>query len=74
MLNIKGYNDGADISLINTIYHRSKKNPETGKYGSDSIDIIFRDNIKGEKKLHHIDNPEYTYYMANDDIAIKHNL
>mgnify|MGYP004558449717 CR=1 FL=1 len=74
MLNIKGYNDGADISLINTIYHKSKKNPETGKYGSDSIDIIFRDNITGEKKLHHINNPEYTYYMANDDIAINHNL
>ena len=64
---IHGYNEGADISLFNTIYHKSKKDPETGKYGEDSLDIIYYDNLTNEKKVEHIKNPKYTYFMVNDD-------
>ena len=70
---IHGYNEGADISLFNTIYHKSKKDPETGKYGEDSLDIIYYDNLTNEKKVEHIKNPKYTYFMVNDDIAMDHN-
>ena len=55
---IHGYNEGADISLFNTIYHKSKKDPETGKYGEDSLDIIYYDNLTNEKKVEHIKNPK----------------
>lgn len=66
---IKGYNDGANITLLNTIYHRAKKD-ENGKYGNDSIDIIFKDMDTLEKKVQHIENPKYVYYMANTDEGV----
>lgn len=69
---IKGYQDGANISLFNVIYHKAKK-MESGKYGKDSLDIIYYDNNTNEKKVEHIEEPEYTFYYANDDIAISHN-
>lgn len=73
MFRIPGYEAGANITVLNTIYHKPTKNPETGKYGKDSIDIIFKDLDTGEKHLHHIDEPEYTYYIANDDCRVPYN-
>ena len=55
MFRIKGYEPGANITVLNTIYHKSRKDPETGKYGKDSIDIIYKDLDTGEKKLEHIE-------------------
>ena len=52
MFRIPGYEAGANITVLNTIYHKPTKNPETGKYGKDSIDIIFKDLDTGEKHLH----------------------
>jgi hypothetical protein len=66
MFRIKGYEPGANITVLNTIYHKSRKDPETGKYGKDSIDIIFKDLDTGQKKIEHIVEPTYTYYIAND--------
>ena len=40
---IRGYDDGANITLLNVIYHKPKKNPETGKYDTGSLDIVFKD-------------------------------
>ena len=40
---IKGYKIGDNISLLNVIYHKPKKDPESGKYGKDSIDIIYKE-------------------------------
>lgn len=62
---IKGYTQGANISLLNTIYHKPRKQ-ENGKYDTGSIDIIYKDLDSGEKKLEHIADPEYTYYMVNE--------
>ena len=70
---IKGYPEGADITLFNVIYHKAKKDPETGKYGNDSLDLIYYDNLLNQKKVEHIVNPEYTFYYANDDTVIDHN-
>ena len=52
MFRIKGYEPGANITLLNTIYHKPQKDIETGKYGSDSIDLIYKDLDTGEKHLY----------------------
>lgn len=70
---IKGYSEGADITLLNVIYHKPKKNPNTGKYDKGSLDIIYRDNISKEKKLEHINDPEYTFYVSKKEIDASHN-
>lgn len=70
---IKGYKPGANISLLNIVYHKPKKSIETGKYGKDSIDIIYKDLDTNEKKLYHIDEPEYTYWMTNEGVPVSYN-
>ena len=70
---IKGYPIGANISLVNVIYHKSKKDPETGKYGKDSIDIVYKDLDTMEKKVQHISEPEYTYWMTNEGVPVDYN-
>lgn len=69
---IRGYDDGANITLLNVIYHKPKKQ-ENGKYDDGSLDIIYKDMDTGEKKVQHIDNPEYTYYIAKDEYAPSYN-
>lgn len=71
---INGYPDGSDLTLINTMYCRPKKDPETGKYDNGSLTIIYKDNTTGEKKLEVIDNPTYTFYKAKDDECIENNM
>lgn len=70
---IRGYDRGANITLLNVIYHKPKKNEETGKYDDGSLDIIYKDMNTKEKKLQHIDNPDYTYYIAKDEYAPDYN-
>ena len=70
----KGYDIGANITLLNVIYHRPKKDLETGKYDTGSLDIIFKDLDTNEKKIQHIKDPEYTYYMAKPEYAPQTNL
>lgn len=74
MFKIKGYEPGANITIINALYHKSVKDKETGKWGKDSIDIVFKDLDTGEKKFVNIIEPEYTYYIANANVPISHNL
>lgn len=66
---IRGYVDGANITLLNTIYHKARKD-ENGKYGNDSIDIIYKDMDTMEKKVQHIESPTYTYYMVNEGVPV----
>lgn len=70
---IKGYQVGANITLLNVIYHRPIKDPQTGKYGKDSIDIVYKDMNTMEKKIEHISEPEYTYWMTNDGVPVDYN-
>ena len=70
---IEGYPIGSDITFIDSIYKRPEKQ-ENGKYSKDVLTIIFRDNITGEKKYHDIIEPEYTFYIADDEELIEHNL
>lgn len=74
---IRGYNVGANISLLNVIYHKpikvETKNGGT-TYTDDSIDIIFKDLDTGEKKFHNIVAPDYTFYMTNEGIPVDYPL
>lgn len=71
---IPGYSEGADITLLNTIYTYPQRNPENNKYENDKMIILYKDNVTGEKKIHEILNPDYTFYAANDDFYLSHHL
>ncbi len=70
---IRGYKDGDRITILNTIYIRQQKD-EDGKYGPDYLYIVFKDLNTGDKKMQMIKNPKYTYYIANDNVPISHNM
>lgn len=70
---IKGYPDGSDLTILNTAYHYPQKQDD-GKYTNDNLMIVFRDNTTGKKDHTVIENPEYEFYMANDDVYIPHHL
>lgn len=71
---IKNYPEGSDITLFNTMYHFPKKDERTGKWDEGSIDLIYRDNITGTKYVQSIDNPDYEFYFAKENVQIDHNM
>ena len=70
---IKGYPLGANISLLNVMYIRAKKDPETGKWGNDYLYIIYKDLDTGEKHVQEIKSPKYRYYMVNQGVPVSYN-
>lgn len=75
---IPGYPVGSNITLLNTIYRYPVKiedeDNEESYWEKDYIDIIYRDNNTGQKKHCVIEQPDYEFYIANDDIYIDHHL
>ena len=71
---LKDYPEGYDLTLMNAVYRRPEKNPETGVWSDDAIDLIIKDNHTGKKFLKTIVNPDYEFYFAHDDVPINHNL
>lgn len=70
---INGYEQGSDITLLNTMYCFPKKD-DNGKYDKGSITLVYRDNITGQKKKEEITNPDYEYYRAKENEYIDTNL
>ena len=70
---IKGYPEGSDITIVNTSYQYPKKQ-EDGKYSKDFLTLVFRDNTTGKKNHTIIENPDYEFFMANDNVLINHHL
>lgn len=68
---ITGYPEGSDITLLDTIYTKPKKDPITGKWDKGYITIIYRDNKTGLKHNEVIENPDYEFYFAKEDTVIK---
>lgn len=68
---ISGYQAGSDITLMNTLYLRPKRKDD-GKYTDPVMNVLFKDNITGEKHIREIKNPTYRFYMANDDVHIEY--
>ena len=71
MAMIKGYPDGADITIMDAVYTKPKKDDESGKWISSTMDILFRDNITGLKHHQLIKDPKFQFFMANDDVYIE---
>lgn len=61
------YREGADLTIMNTIYHYPKK-LDNGKWDDGSIDIIAKDNKTGRKVLDHIVDPIYPFYFAKEPV------
>lgn len=70
---LKGYPDGSDITLMNTIYLYPTKNPETNKWDKGSITLICKDNNTGRKFYETKDNPDYEFYVTKPDVVLEHN-
>lgn len=71
---IKGYPEGSDITVIDTVYTRPRKDDTTGKWKPSTIDIIFKDNITELKHHQVIDDPMFEFYMTNDDVYLESNV
>lgn len=70
---IPGYEQGSDITILNTIYHYPSKNESTGKWDSGAITIIAKDNVNNKKIMTEIENPTYEYYMAKEGVIKGYN-
>lgn len=71
---IPGYPEGSDITILDTSYIGRRKD-ENGKVTKDYISILFKDNTTGEKHIHIIYEPEYTYYKLDKaKYNVEHHL
>jgi len=70
---IPGYEQGSDITILNTIYHYPRKNESTGRWDSGAITIVAKDNVNNKKVMTEIENPTYVYYMAKEGKSQEHN-
>lgn len=59
--------NGANITVLNTVYHYPEKDENTGKYKKDYIVIVYKDNDTGIKYHKIIYRPKYTFYMLDED-------
>lgn len=64
---IKGYKPGSDITIMNTWRSYSRKQND-GSYSDPSLTIVYRDNQTGLKSHQEITNPDYEFYVLNDDV------
>jgi len=71
---LKNYIEGSDLTLLNTYYLYPQKNEETGKWSKDSITLIYKDNVTGQKHHETIHEPDYEFYMAKPEEMIDHNM
>ena len=74
MLHLAGYHPGDNLTVMNVMYERQTKDPDTGRYGSDYAHIVFKDNNTGLKHVQTIKDPKYTYYLAKEDVEIGYNM
>lgn len=71
---IDGYPEGSDISIIDITYVKSEKKEVIYSNGymrdtwtKDYLIIVYRDNVTQQKKHQIIEEPEYTYYISNEN-------
>lgn len=70
---IKGYPDGADISLLDVRYRYPRQN-SNGKWGKDWLYVIYKDFNTGKKNHQIIEEPTYEYFVAKSNVPLYHNL
>ena len=68
---IKGRNPGANITIMNTMF-RKIVNPENNKF-KDVLTIVYKDCDTMQKHMQEIVDPEYDYYIVNDEYKTSYN-
>lgn len=63
----KKYPQGSNITLLNTIYHRPEKDPETDKWSKGAISLIGKDLDTGKKIISIIEDPLYEFYTVKPE-------
>lgn len=71
---IQGYNPGSNITILDTFYQFPKKKEDDSGYESDFISILYKDPESGIKDHQIIRNPDYEYFILDQNIQIDHNL
>ena len=66
------YPQGSNLTIMNTIYHRPVKNPETGKYKKDFLTLVYKNLDTGKKDHVEIYRPEYTFYRLKESALPKY--
>ena len=67
---IPRYEEGSNITILNTMYRRGV-DPNDGIY-KNILDILYKDLDTGQKYMEEIDDPEYTYHMAKPDKRVSY--
>lgn len=71
---LKDYPQGSDLTLMNTMYIKPKKDEATNKWQNGYLQFVYKDNITKQKKYECIENPNIEYYIAKDEEYIDHNM
>lgn len=70
---ITGYNEGANISILNTVYRKAYFD-ENDKFQKDKMIILYKDLDTGEKRYEIIKEPDYEYYVLKPTSKQEHPL
>lgn len=71
---LKMFPPDSDVTILDAVYHRPKRNDVTGKWSDATMTILYKDNLTGLKHHEVISKPMYEYYVANDDVYVPHHL
>lgn len=70
---IKGYKEGANISILNTVYRKGYFD-ENDRWQNDKMIILYKDMDTGKKKHAVINEPDYEYYIMKPGVEQDHPL
>lgn len=70
----KAFQRKNEILLTNVLYHRAQKNENTGKWGNDSVSIIYRDMIDGKMKTERVESPTMKVYISKEEFTPSYKL
>lgn len=68
---LKNHSAGDNVTLLNTIFFRTK-DIENNKF-KDNLSIIYKDCDTGLKYIEEIEDPDYEYYMIHEDKRANYN-
>lgn len=71
---LKMFPENSDITILDAIYRKPRKDDTTGKWSNSNMTILFKDNLTGLKHHEVINKPKYNFYVANDDVYVPHHL
>lgn len=69
LINIPGYNPGDNITVMNVYYEKPRK-LDNGKYDTDYVTIVYKDNETGKKGMCCIRSPKYRYYIKKPEFSV----